>query len=156
MRIWKVTLTVLVVCLALATGYLVYGAQAHVSVQVETAAAQEHTATYDSVVAAVQSGAAERVLSAEAFTGAADYTLVSMRVTVQNPGLLPMEWLTCEYLPAPGDVAVYEVTELPADVAPGGEKSFFVRLIRKNGGTESGGLRLTYYVAGQAIPKEIR
>ena len=47
MRIWKVTLTVLVVCLALATGYLVYGAQAHVSVQVETAAAQEHAATYD-------------------------------------------------------------------------------------------------------------
>lgn len=156
MRIWKVTLTVLVVCLALATGYLVYGAQARASVLVVTAPAQDYADVYDSVVTAVQSGAAERVLSTEAFTGAADYTLVSMQVTVQNPGLLPMEWLTCEYVPASGDMAVYEVTELPADVAPGGKMSFFVRLIRKNGGTEDGSLRLTYYVAGQAITKEVR
>ncbi len=155
MRILKVTLTVLVVCVALVTGYLVYGAQADLSLWVVTAAAQDYPDVYDSVVQAAQNGAAERVISEEAFTGAADYTLVSMQVTVRNPGLLPMEWLTCEYVPAQGDVAVYEVTELPMDVAARRERSFFVRVIRKNDAAGNGRLRLTYYVAGRAITKEL-
>lgn len=155
MRILKVTLTVLVVCVALVTGYLVYGAQANLQLRVETAAAQDYPDVYDSVVQAVQSGAAEQVLSEEAFTGAADYELVSMQVTVRNRGLLPMEWLTCEYVPAQGDVAVYEVTELPMDVAARSERSFFVRVIRKNGATGNGRLKLTYYVAGKAVTKEV-
>lgn len=156
MRVWKVALTVAVICAALVTGYLVYGAQAQVSVSVETAAAQEYAGVYDSVVQAVQTGAAEAVLSAETFAGAENYTLVSMQVTVKNPGLLPMEWLTCEYAAGQGDIAVYEMTELPLDIAPRSEQTFFVRLIRRNDAAGDGTLKLTYYVAGNAITKEIR
>lgn len=149
-------LTIPVLLLSIVFGYLYWGAHAEIAVNVQTAPAQAHSATYDSVVAAVQTGAAEAVYSTEAFTGAQDYTLVSTQVTMRNPGALPMEWVSCAYVPAGGDVALYEIEGLPADIGSQREITFFVRTICKNGtDVSSPALRITYYVAGQELVREI-
>lgn len=156
MKMARILLTIPTLILSVLFMYLCWGAQADVAVETQTAAAQEYSKTYDSVVAAVQTGAAQAVFTDEAFTGAQDYTLVSMQVTLHNRGALPLEWVTCEYAPGDGDVAVYEIDGLPVDIGSDQEASFFVRLIRKNGGTGAGGqAKITYYVAGQAIAKTI-
>lgn len=152
----RTLLTIPVLLLSLVFGYLYYGAQADFAVNLQTAPAQEHEATYNSVVAAVQTDVAQAVYTDEAFTGAQDYTLVSMQITMHNPGALPMEWITCEYLPGEGDVAVYEIEGLPADIGSEQDVVFYVRAIRKNGGAGGNAARITYYVAGQKIVKDVQ
>ena len=151
----RTLLTIPVLLLTLVFCYLYYGAQADFAVNLQTAPAQEHEATYNSVVAAVQTGVAEAVHSDEPFTGAQDYTLVSMQITMHNPGALPMEWVTCEYQPGDGDVAVYEIEGLPADIGSEQDAVLYVRAIRRNGGAGGGKAVVTYYVAGQRITKTI-
>ena len=152
----RIILTIPVLLLTAVFGYLYWGAQAEIAVNVQTAPAQDHIATYDSVVAAVQTGAAEAVYSTEAFTGAQDYTLVSTQVTMKNPGALPMEWVTCKLQPDAGDVALYEIEGLPADIGSQQEITFFVRTIRKNGtNMDHPTLTNTYHVAGQQLERHI-
>ena len=155
MKMASMLLTIPTMILSALFIYLCWGAQADISVDVQTASAQEYPKTYDSVVAAVQTGAAEAVFSDAAFAGAQDYTLVSLQVTLHNRGALPLEWVTCEYLPGDGDMAVYEIEGLPTDIGSGQDAMFYVRLIRKNGGT-GGQAKITYYVAGQSIVKTIQ
>lgn len=152
MKMARILLTIPTLILSVLFMYLCWGAQADIAVETQTADAQEYPKTYESVVAAVQTGAAEAVFAEEAFTGAQDYTLVSMQISLHNRGALPLEWVTSEYAPGDGDVAVYEIEGLPVDIGSDQEAGFFVRLIRKNGGSGAGGqVRITYYVAGQAI-----
>ena len=145
-------LTIPVLLLTAVFGYLYWGAHAEIAVNVQTAPAQEHQATYDSVVTAVQTGIAAEVFSTEPFTGAENYTLVSVQVKMKNPGALPMEWVTCEYDSRMGDIAVYEIEGLPQDIASGEEITFFVRVIRRNDASaDFPNITITYYVAGQPI-----
>ena len=156
MRVLKAALTAAVICAALLTGYLIYGAQAELSGTVETAPAQEHADVFDSVARAVQRGTVAQALTQESLDGAENYTLVSIKVRVKNRGLLPMEWMTCAYEAAPGDIAVYSITELPMDVPARSERTFFVRVIRHNGDVQTGKLVMTYYVAGREITKTLQ
>lgn len=152
----RIILTIPVLLLTVVFGYLYWGANAEIGVDVQTAPAQEYEKTYNSVVAAVQTGAAEAVFTEESFTGAQDYTLVSVKVTMRNPGALPMEWVTCEYSPDDEDVALYAIEGLPADIGSEQEIEFDVQLIRRNGGTmDYPNLEITYYVAGQKIVRVI-
>lgn len=156
MKMARTLLTIPTLILSVLFIYLCWGAQAEIAVETQTAPAQDYPKTYDSVVSAVQTGVAESVFMAEKFTGAEDYTLVSLQVTMHNRGALPLEWVTCEYMPGDGDVAVYEIEGLPADIGSDRDAVFYVRLIRKNGGTGAGGYaQITYYVAGQAVVKTV-
>lgn len=152
----RLILAIPVLLLSAVFGYLYWGAQAEIAVRVETAPAQEYQKTYDSIVGAVQNGIAAEVFVDEPFTGASDYTLVSVQVKMKNPGALPMEWVTCEYEPRTGDVVVYEIDSLPQDIGSGQELTFYVRLMRKNGGVmDHPNLTITYYVAGQQMQRVI-
>ena len=152
----RLLLTIPVLLLAFVFGYLYWGANADISMNVQTAPAQEHSATYDSVVTAVQTGAAEDVFTDAPFTGAQDYTLVSMQVTMRNPGVLPMEWVSCKYAGTNGDVALYEIEGLPADIGSQGEITFFVRTIRQSSVPMGNpALEIHYYVAGQEFVKTV-
>lgn len=152
----RLILLIPVLLLTAVFGYLYWGAQAEISVEVKTAPAQEHRKTYESVVAAVQNGIAADVYTEEAFTGAENYTLASVQVTMENPGALPMEWVTCEYAHRGGDVALYAIDSLPQDIAPGENITFELQLIRYAGAAmDYPTLTVTYYVAGQEITRSI-
>jgi len=107
MKMARLLLTIPTLILSALFIYLCWGAQAEISVDMQTAPAQEYEKTYDSVVAAVQTGAAEAVFSEEAFAGAQDYTLVSLQATLHNRGALPLEWVTCEYLPGAWRMSIW-------------------------------------------------
>jgi hypothetical protein len=152
----RLLLTIPVLLLTAVFGYLYWGAQAEISVNVETAPAAEHIATYETVAAAIENGTAAEIYNAQALASAEDCTLVSVKVSMRNPGALPMEWVSCAYVPAGGDVALYEIEGLPADIGSQREITFFVRTICKNGtDVSSPALRITYYVAGQELVREI-
>lgn len=156
MRVFQVAATVLLVCVLIVTGVLFFGAQAKVSCTVQSEPASEHEAMFQNVVQAIQEGTADKVLENTPLNDITAYSLATLTVTVQNPGLLPMEWLTCEYMGGFGDVAVYDTVGLPADIPARSTYSFTIQLLRSSDTNGWGEFQLNYYVAGNSITKQIR
>lgn len=148
----RLLLTIPVLLLTAVFGYLYWGAQAEISVNVETAPAAEHIATYETVAAAIENGTAAEIYNAQALASAEDCTLVSVKVSMRNPGALPMEWVTCAFTPRSGDIALYAIEGLPEDISSEETIHFELQLIRLTDSVmDYPNLTVTYYVAGQEL-----
>ena len=154
MRGFQIAATVLLICAVAVVGVLIYGSQAEVTCTQDSIPAVNRADVFQNVEQAIDSGTVVKQIVREPLGDISGYSLAQFTVTVRNLGYLPMEWMTCDYIGAAGDVAVYDIIGLPADIPAKGEITFTIQLLRKSDAAGRGTLRLNYYVAGNSITKD--
>ena len=91
---------------------------------------------------------------------AADYEVTDITVTFHNKGLFAAEWLTFEFIPATGDVALCTQSADRLDLPARSEAQLTFSLLSKESASDAGrALNVEYYVLGMrrtmTVPLEL-
>ena len=149
MKVLSIVLSVIAALLIALIAVFFIGAALDADVSVATLPAAQDALGFAAAVESVQLESAPAIYETLESVAAADYAVTDITVTFHNKGFFAAEWLTFEFIPATGDVALCTQSADRLDLPARSEAQLTFSLLSKEGasGAERA-LNVEYYVLG--------
>lgn len=160
MKVLSIVLSVIAALLIALIAAFFIGAALDADVSVATLPAAQDALGFAAAVESVQLESAPAIYETLESVAAADYALTDITVTFHNKGFFAAEWLTFEFIPATGDVALCTQSADRLDLPARSEAQLTFSLLSKEGASGAGrALNVEYYVLGMrctmTVPLEL-
>ena len=149
MKVLSIVLSVIAALLIALIAVFFIGAALDADVSVATLPAAQDALGFAAAVESVQLESAPAIYETLESVAAADYAVTDITVTFHNKGFFAAEWLTFEFIPATGDVALCTQSADRLDLPARSEAQLTFSLLSKEGASGAGrSLNVEYYVLG--------
>ena len=149
MKVLSIVLSVIAALLIALIAVFFIGAALDADVSVATLPATQDALGFAAAVESVQLESAPAIYETLESVAAADYAVTDITVTFHNKGFFAAEWLTFEFIPATGDVALCTQSADRLDLPARSEAQLTFSLLSKESASDAGrALNVEYYVLG--------
>ena len=149
MKVLSIVLSVIAALLIALIAVFFIGAALDADVSVATLPAAQDALGFAAAVESVQLESAPAIYETLESVAAADYAVTDITVTFHNKGFFAAEWLTFEFIPATGDVALCTQSADRLDLPARSEAQLTFSLLSKEGASGARrALNVEYYVLG--------
>ena len=149
MKVLSIVLSVIAALLIALIAVFFIGAALDADVSVATLPATQDALGFAAAVESVQLESAPAIYETLESVAAADYAVTDITVTFHNKGFFAAEWLTFEFIPATGDVALCTQSADRLDLPARSEAQLTFSLLSKEGASGARrALNVEYYVLG--------
>ena len=160
MKALSIVLSVIAALLIALIAVFFIGAALDADVSVATLPAAQDALGFAAAVESVQLESAPAIYETLESVAAADYAVTDITVTFHNKGFFAAEWLTFEFIPATGDMALCTQSADRLDLPARSEAQLTFSLLSKEGASDAGrALNVEYYVLGMrrtmTVPLEL-
>ena len=160
MKVLSIVLSVIAALLIALIAVFFIGAALDADVSVATLPAAQDALGFAAAVESVQLESAPAIYETLESVAAADYAVTDITVTFHNKGFFAAEWLTFEFIPATGDVALCTQSADRLDLPARSEAQLTFSLLSKESASGAGrALNVEYYVLGMrrtmTVPLEL-
>ena len=138
MKVLSIVLSVIAALLIALIAVFFIGAALDADVSVATLPAAQDALGFAAAVESVQLESAPAIYETLESVEAADYAVTDITVTFHNKGLFAAEWLTFEFVPAAGDVALCTQSADRLDLSARSEAQLTFSLLSKEGASGAG------------------
>ena len=160
MKVLSIVLSVIAALLIALIAVFLIGGSLGAEVSMEALPGTQDLLGFAAALESVELETASAVYAPLDSLEASDYTVSDLTVTFKNNGFLDAEWLTFDFVPGAGEVALCTQSAAKLDVAAHGEAKLALKLLSRAEASGAGrALNVEYYVLGMrrtmTVPLEL-